>query len=111
MTKDEALKLALEALEKSKTALAEELAAYDIDPPIYHLAEAHVLCEQSITAIKEALAQPEQGESEPDQFINAMKFDLVAQQHLDALRQAGRATMETVKDKLAETLYKEYGGK
>ena len=60
-----------------------------------------------------SLAQPkqEQGESEPDQFINAMKFDLVVQQHLDALRQAGRATMETVKDKLAETLYKEYGGK
>ncbi len=57
MTKDEALKLALRALEKCDSALAEELAAWDIDPPLHHVLEASNACGPAITAIKEALAQ------------------------------------------------------
>ena len=51
-----AMKLALEALEKSKAALAEELSAWDIDPPLRHVSEAHDLCEPAITALRAAIA-------------------------------------------------------
>ena len=54
MTKDEALDLALDALEMSKAALAEELSAWDIDPPLHHVLTAHELCDPAITAIKQA---------------------------------------------------------
>jgi hypothetical protein len=60
MTKDEALTLALEALEKCDSALAEELAAWDIDPPLKHVLEASNACTPAIIAIKKALAQPSQ---------------------------------------------------
>ena len=59
MTK-EALKLAMEALEKCNAALAEELAAWDIDPPLHHVLEASNACGPAITALREALVQPEQ---------------------------------------------------
>jgi hypothetical protein len=58
--KDKTLKLALEALEKCKAALAEELGAWDIDPPLFHLQEAHDLCGPVITAIRAALKAPVQ---------------------------------------------------
>jgi hypothetical protein len=54
MTTKDVLALALDALEKSKSALAEELAAWDIDPPLHHVNEAHDLCDAAITAIKQA---------------------------------------------------------
>lgn len=62
MTKErEALKLALEALKKCDAALAEELAAWDIDPPLHHVQEASNACGPAITAIREALdEQPAQ---------------------------------------------------
>ena len=61
MTKErEALKLALEALEKCDAALAEELAAWDIDPPLHHVLDASNACGPAITALRERLAQPEQ---------------------------------------------------
>jgi len=55
----EALKLALEALKKCDSALAEELMAWDIDPPLHHVLEASNACGPAITAIEKALAQPE----------------------------------------------------
>ena len=61
MTKDEALKLALEALEE---------AHYKVE----HKQDA-AKREQAITAIKEALAQPEQ-EPVPENFIDALRFDV-----------------------------------
>jgi hypothetical protein len=60
MTKDEALKLALEALENISTALRED----DV------LGSDSELMLNAITAIKEALAQPAQ---EPVAWINAEK--------------------------------------
>ena len=60
MTKDEALKLALEALEKCDSALAIELDAWDIDPPLHHVLVASNACGPAITAIKEALAQQQE---------------------------------------------------
>ena len=48
----EAMKQALEALEKSKAALAEELSAWDIDPPLHHVLEAHDLCDPAITSLR-----------------------------------------------------------
>jgi hypothetical protein len=56
------MKLALEALEKSKAALAEELSAWDIDPPLRHVLEAHDLCEPAITALRAAIEQAEKQE-------------------------------------------------
>ena len=55
--KDEALKLALEALEKCDSALAEELAAWDIDPPLHHVLEASNACAPALAAIREAQAE------------------------------------------------------
>ena len=52
----EAAQKALDALEKSKAALAEELSAWDIDPPLRHVLEAHDLCEPAITALRAAIA-------------------------------------------------------
>ena len=61
--KTQALKLALEALNKCDAALAEELSAWDIDPPLHHVLEASNACGPAITAIREALAeQPAQQE-------------------------------------------------
>jgi hypothetical protein len=54
--KDEALRLALEALKKCASALAEELAAWDIDPPLHHVLEASNACGPAIDAIEQALA-------------------------------------------------------
>ena len=51
----EAMKLALEALEKCDSALSEELAAWDIDPPLHHVLEASNACGPAITALREAL--------------------------------------------------------
>jgi len=53
MTKDEALKLALEALESMKKTLAEYA-----EPPTFNE-------DQAIIAVQEALAQPEQPEPPP----------------------------------------------
>ena len=50
---------ALEALETCDAALAEELAAWDIDPPLHHVLEASNSCGPSITALRAALAEPE----------------------------------------------------
>ena len=53
---EEAMKLALEALEQCYSALAEELSAWDIDPPLHHVLEASNACGPAIIAIREALA-------------------------------------------------------
>jgi hypothetical protein len=58
----EALKLALEALEKSQSALAEELSAWDIDPPLHHVQESHDLCGPAITSLRQAIAELESQE-------------------------------------------------
>ena len=58
MTKDEALRLAVAALKKSKDSLAEELSDWAIDPPLPHVLEAHDACEPAIKACEAALAQP-----------------------------------------------------
>ena len=55
MTKDEALRLALEALKKCQSALAEELSVWDIDPPLHHILESHNLCGPAIAACEAAL--------------------------------------------------------
>lgn len=51
----QAARQALEALEKCNSALAEELAAWDIDPPLHHVLEASNACAPAITALREAL--------------------------------------------------------
>ena len=56
----EAMKLALEALERCDFALAEELAAWDIDPPLHHVLEASNACGPAITALREALAEQQE---------------------------------------------------
>lgn len=61
-TKNEALRMALEALE-----LEDMACRYEKDPTPQHIAKA-------ITAIREALAQPEH--PYPDNFIDALKFDV-----------------------------------
>ena len=53
----EAMKQALEALEKSQSALAEELSAWDIDPPLHHVQESHDLCGPAITSLRQAIAK------------------------------------------------------
>jgi len=53
--KDAALRLAREALKKCEDALAEELVAWDIDPPLHHVQKSHDLCGPAIKAIDEAL--------------------------------------------------------
>lgn len=50
---------ALEALETCDAALAEELAAWDIEPPLHHVLEASYSCVSSITALRAALAETE----------------------------------------------------
>jgi len=64
MTKDEieAMKQWLEALEKSQSALAEELSAWDIDPPLHHVQESHDLCGPAITSLRQAIAELESQE-------------------------------------------------
>ena len=57
-----AMKQALEALEKCKKALAEELSAWDIDPPLHHVLEAHDLCDPAVTALRQAIEQAEKQE-------------------------------------------------
>lgn len=76
MTTKDVLALALEALEKSKSALAEELAAWDIDPPLHHVSEAHDLCDVAITAIKQAQEPvPPSDENIADAWISASDSD------------------------------------
>jgi hypothetical protein len=58
--KKEKLEQVLAALEKCKDALAEELAAWDIDPLLHHVLESHDLCIPAIAAVKAALAKPEE---------------------------------------------------
>ncbi len=59
MIKDEALKLALEALEAGDWYIGQlELLVYSVDDEGTHENRAKV--QNAITAIKEALAQPEQ---------------------------------------------------
>jgi len=60
MTDKQLLEQALEALEKCKAALAEELSAWDIDPPLHHVQESHDLCGPAITDIRARLEQPEE---------------------------------------------------
>ena len=63
MTKDEALKLALEALENISTALREDdVLGSDIE-----------LMLNTITAVKEALAQPEQIDPNQWAFDNGLE--------------------------------------
>lgn len=64
---EDTLKLALEALEKCDSALAEELAAWDIDPPLHHVQEASNACAPAIAAIREALAQSRSDVEHPAQ--------------------------------------------
>lgn len=52
-----AARQALEALEKCDSALAEELAAWDIDPPLQHVLDASNACDPAITALRSALEQ------------------------------------------------------
>lgn len=52
-----AARQALEALEKCDSALAEELAAWDIDPPLQHVLDASNACGPAITALRSALEQ------------------------------------------------------
>jgi hypothetical protein len=52
-----AMKQALEALEKSQAALAEELSAWDIDPPLHHVQESHDLCGPAITSLRQAIRE------------------------------------------------------
>lgn len=54
---EQAGRQALEALVKCEAALAEELAAWDIDPPLHHVQEAHGLCGPAITALREWLEE------------------------------------------------------
>lgn len=56
----EVLEKVLAALEKCDSALAEELAAWDIDPPIHHVLEASNACAPAIAILNAALAQPQQ---------------------------------------------------
>ena len=58
----EVLKQWLEALEKSQSALAEELSAWDIDPPLHHVQESHDLCGPAITSLRQAIAELESQE-------------------------------------------------
>lgn len=51
------MKLALAALKKCDDALAEELAAWDIDPPLHHVLEASKSCGPAIAALEAALAK------------------------------------------------------
>ena len=51
-----AMKQWLEALEKSQSALAEELSAWDIDPPLHHVQESHDLCGPAITSLRQAIS-------------------------------------------------------
>jgi hypothetical protein len=55
MNKDTALRLALEAMKKCQSALAEELSVWDIDPPLHHILESHNLCGPAIAACEAAL--------------------------------------------------------
>ena len=76
--KDEALKLALEALKKCDAALAEELAAWDIDPPLHHVQEASNACGPAITALREALAE-QPAQQEPVAYIRNDQLQKAAQ--------------------------------
>ena len=59
MTKDEALKLALEALEQAWEAMTDYMAAHKTMPAI--LISASAVSDKACTTIKEALTQPWQG--------------------------------------------------
>ena len=59
-----ALRQAREALKKCDSALAEELAAWDIDPPLHHVLEASKACSPAIAAIDEALMSVSDGAQE-----------------------------------------------
>ena len=59
MSIEDTLRLALEALKKCEDALAEELSAWDIDPPLHHVQESHDLCGPAIKALEIALSERE----------------------------------------------------
>ena len=72
------LEMALAALKKCDSALSEELAAWDIDPPLHHVLEASNACGPSIAALRGAMAQPQQEPVPPELFAQqiaaAMRF-------------------------------------
>ena len=65
---------ALEALEKCKKALAEELSAWDIDPPLHHVLEAHDLCDPAITSLRQAIEQAERFDKQPTKILSTEKL-------------------------------------
>lgn len=73
----EAMKLALEALKKCEDALAEELSAWDIDPPLHHVQESHDLCGPAIKALEEALANHIPDDTK---MVSGVKDSLTTQQ-------------------------------
>jgi hypothetical protein len=80
----EVLKQALDALEKSQSALAEELSAWDFDSSLHHIQESHDLCGPAITAIKEAIREHamyevqrlgQEIEQEPVAWVQDVEFE------------------------------------
>jgi hypothetical protein len=67
----EAMKQALEALEKSQSALAEELSAWDFDSSLHHIQESHDLCGPAITSLRQAIAELES--QEPVAWVDLQK--------------------------------------
>lgn len=77
----EAARMALEALVKCDSALAEELAAWDIDPPLHHVLEASKACAPAITDLREALATAAQP-PKPLCAVSLMKVVLAADERM-----------------------------
>ena len=71
----QAAEQALAAMEKCKAALAEELDAWDIDPPLHHILESHNLCAPAITALRQALALEKMAENERELGIQMRPAD------------------------------------
>ena len=90
MTHIDAMKQWLKALEKCEAALAEELGAWDIDPPLHHVQESYDLCGPAITSLRKAIAEAEQ---EPvawlitDEKINHLQVESI-QRLIDRARHA-----------------------
>lgn len=50
--------VSVETLKRWQAAFAEELAAYDIDPPIHHVKQSHDEIEQALSAAPAAQPEP-----------------------------------------------------